>query len=412
MKQLTINKTIQKRLFEPKKQSSANDLVNNSIKYTRKKASNKLKTSQTQQNIQVIDRNRLLGVDKIKIRIPFLQSRSKYIDNFELVAVQPISKDKKKYYEIMKFNKCIPYCNIFLQTCFRKDAITMMLKNTIYVVINIPKHKYGNNVFESTYGDLADVISFLSKTLLKYNIIAKKLKIDSTRVCYIEVGRNIIVLNAKEFIDLIKRNTRCWGRNEILITRYEKGTGYGCQIQNTNKQLSYYDKNLEILEHDPLNPILYLLDGKNIKIVRCEQKLNNTQEIRRAFKKDIYLSDLLYSDICSLTLYDVWEKQKLHTNIYDLSKVNVKDIFAYINSSGLGVKMKKGLVSLISDLNNNISFDKAYKKLQENFSVNYHKKVLSKYEEIINLFNVPTFSFIDTINENIYRNNTIQEKLK
>lgn len=409
MKKLNINKTVQKRLFEPKKQSSDNDLVNNSIKYTRKKASNKLKTAQIQQNIKIFDRNRLLGIDKIKIRIPYLQARSKYIDNFELVAVQSISKDNQKYCQIMQLKKYIPYCSIFLTTIFQSQK---RLKNTIYVEINIPKHKYGNNVFESTYGDLADVISFLNKTLLKYNIIAKNLQVNSTRVCYMENGRNMITSNAKESIDLIKRNTRCWGQNKILITRYETGTGYGCQIQNTNKQLSYYDKNLEILEHDPLNPILYLLDSKNIKIVRCEQKLNNTQEIRRAFKKDIYLSDLLYSDICSLSLYDVWEKQKLHTNIYDLSKVNVKDIFAYINSSGLGVKMKKGLVSLISDLNNNISFDKAYKKLQENFSVNYHKKVLSKYEEIMNLFNVPTFSFIDTINENIYRNNTIQEKLK
>ena len=198
MKKLNINKTIQKRLFEPQKQSSVNNLAINSIKYPSKKASKKLKDSKTLRNIKnIIDRNRLLGIDKIKIRIPFLQSRSKYIDNFELVAVQPISKDKKKYYEIMKFNKCIPYCNIFLQTCFRKDAITMMLKNTIYVEINIPKHQYGNNVFESTYGDLADVISFLSKTLLKYKIIAKKLRIDSTRVCYIEIGRNFIVLNAK-----------------------------------------------------------------------------------------------------------------------------------------------------------------------------------------------------------------------
>ena len=409
MKKLNINKTVQKRLFEPKKQSSDNDFVNNSIKYTRKKASNKLKTAQIQQNIKIFDRNRLLGIDKIKIRIPYLQARSKYIDNFELVAVQSISKDNQKYCQIMQLKKYIPYCSIFLTTIFQSQK---RLKNTIYVEINIPKHKYGNNVFESTYGDLADVISFLNKTLLKYNIIAKNLQVNSTRVCYMENGRNMITSNAKESIDLIKRNTRCWGQNKILITRYETGTGYGCQIQNTNKQLSYYDKNLEILEHDPLNPILYLLDSKNIKIVRCEQKLNNTQEIRRAFKKDIYLSDLLYSDICSLSLYDVWEKQKLHTNIYDLSKVNVKDIFAYINSSGLGVKMKKGLVSLISDLNNNISFDKAYKKLQENFSVNYHKKVLSKYEEIMNLFNVPTFSFIDTINENIYRNNTIQEKLK
>lgn len=409
MKKLNINKTVQKRLFEPKKQSSDNDLVNNSIKYTRKKASNKLKTSQTQQNIRIFDRNRLLGIDKIKIRIPYLQSRSKYIDNFTQIDYIPIDKDNQKYCQIMQLKKYIPYCSIFLKTIFQSQK---RLKNTLYVEINIPKHKYGNNVFESTYGDLADVISFLNKTLLKYNIIAKNLQVNSTRVCYMENGRNMITSNAKESIDLIKRNTRCWEQNKILITRYETGTGYGCQIQNTNKQLSYYDKNLEILEHDPLNPILYLLDSKNIKIVRCEQKLNNTQEIRRAFKKDIYLSDLLYSNICSLTLYDVWEKQKLHTNIYDLSKVNVKDIFAYINSSGLGVKMKKGLISLISDLNNNISFDKAYKKLQENFSVNYHKKVLSKYEEIMNLFNVPTFSFIDTINENIYRNNTIQEKLK
>lgn len=410
MKKVNINKTIQKRLFEPQKQSSVNNLAINSIKYPGKKASKKLKDSKTLRNIKnIIDRNRLLGIDRIKVEIPYLQARDTYIKNFTEIDYMPIDKYNQKFCQIMQFKEYIPYCSILLTTIFQSQKI---IKNTLHVEINIPKHRYGNNVFESTYGDLADVISFLSKTLLKYKIIAKKLKIDRTRVCYIEVGRNFIVLNAKEFIDLIKRNTRCWGQNEILITRYETGTGYGCQIQNTNKQLSYYDKNLEILEHAPLNPILYLLDGKNIKIVRCEQKLNNTQEIRRTFKKDIFLSDLLDSGICSLALYNVWEKQKLHTNIYDLSKVNVKKIFAYINNSDLGVKMKKGLVSFISDLNNNISFDTAYKKLQKNFSVNYHKKVLSKYEEIMNFFNVPTFSFIDTINKNIYRNNTIQEQLK
>lgn len=181
MKKLNINKTVQKRLFGPKKQSSDNDLVNNSIKYTRKKASNKLKNSKTQQNIKIIDRNRLLGIDKIKIRIPYLQSRSKYIDNFTEIDYIPIDKDNQKYCQIMKLKKYIPYCSIFLTTIFQSQK---RLKNTIYVEINIPKHKYGNNVFESTYGDLADVISFLNKTLLKYNIIAKNLQVNSTRVCW------------------------------------------------------------------------------------------------------------------------------------------------------------------------------------------------------------------------------------
>ena len=74
--------------------------------------------------------------------------------------------------------------------------------------------------------------------------------------------------------------------------------------------------------------------------------------------------------------------------------------------------MKKGLVNFISDLSHQISFDEAYKRLKKEFSINYRNKVLGKYEEIMGYFKVPTFSFVETINENIYRKGLIQEHFK
>ena len=405
MLKININQTLgtdrAKQCLLPKPKEDYNKFLN--------KKGSKIKRNKNNTK-KIIDKNRLLGVDRIKITIPYLKPEREYINHFKEIDFIEIGDDK--YLKIMQYNKCLPYGSMILKTLYQVAFKDKKIKKTLHIDINIPKYVYGNNVFESTYGDLEYVINDLEALLLRNKIISRRLDLKNTQVSYLEIGRNIIVCNPREFIYKVLQHTRCWNGNKILLTKYRTNLGYGCQIQNANRQLSYYDKNLEILSNSPDNAILPLLNEKGIKIVRCEQKLNNPQEIRRVFKQDISLFDLLYTDISSSVLYDIWEKQKLNTNIYDLSKVNVKDIFDYIKDTKLGNKMKKGLINFISDLSHQISFDEAYKRLKKEFSINYRNKVLGKYEEIMGYFKVPTFSFIETINENIYRKGLIQEHFK
>lgn len=372
------------------------------------------KCTEHKQEVSLYGKNKLLGVDKIKIRIPYLEPYKEYIDKFKVISEKVIDKEGCKYHSVMEFKKKHPYFNIILKTTFilQEGDKKKILNRLLYVEVNVPKFIYGNNVFESSYKDLEDVIQFAQKVLLDNNIIARKLNLKAVKLSCLEVGRNIIVLNAKEFIDLIEQNTSSWGQNEVKLTPYKTGTGYGFVIRNKHRQLSFYDKNLEIKESDPSNPIYNLLKENNIKIVRLEQKYDTPQEIRRVFKQDLSLYDLLYNKIVSSSFYDSWEKQKLHMNIYDLPKEKVKEVISYIKSdSKLGDKMKKGLVNFISNLANKVSFDTAYKILKKNFSINYRKKVIAKYEEIMGRFSISTFSFIDVINKNVYRETKILDDI-
>lgn len=362
----------------------------------------------------------LLGIDRIKIDLPgHLASRK--LDLFDMANPQK-SNFKNMYIETFWFSK---HANLnfrlYLVNCYNNEDKDFLMSNSLRVDVNIPKFIYGNNVFESTYEDLYNTCMQVVAYLNGYGIHCNKNYMLNSPISYLEIGRNF-----SEWVDIdnIYLNTRSYNRNKISSTKYKFDSGKGVILKNSKKMLSIYDKNLEIKTFTPHDPILSFLNRRNLNIIRLEQKYTSKTEIFRNTQKYlnkpihrffpsqyITVDDILNSDVTKLLIYDIWEKYKLHTNIYDLSKANVKNIFSYINNSDLGDKMKKYLLTLINGFKNNIPFGTTYENIKKELSVNYPKKVLNKYEEIMEYFHVPSFSFINIINNNIYRNKTIQEQI-
>lgn len=357
--------------------------------------------------------NHLLGVDRIKIRIPTTLLRDNYNKYFKKNA-NYVNFTKNLYSVTYKFvNSVYKYTNLKIKHSSKNSDRNREYSNYLEIDFNVPKLIHGNNVYESTNADLINAVYRLNSLL---NEIVDINKIFEQDTAYLEIGINIGVENANDSIELLYRNTRSW-QNKIKPKIYDNG-GFSFSISNLHKKLSYYNKISEVEYNDPNNYVLPLLKKHNTKqfVIRIEQKYANKQEIKKLAEKylgksSLSLKDLLFTDIYSQILTDVWRQHKEHMNIFDLTKANTNEIISYINKSKLSTKMKIALLQLINGLINNITFDDIYKSLKKTYSKNFPCTVIHKYNEIMTHFNVPVFNLISVIEKELLRTYPFQHYL-
>ena len=105
-----------------------------------------------------LNKNRLLGVDRIKIRVPCLFLKKDYSKYFKFIGGHT-NLDKDLYTVSYKFTKATyKHTNLKIGRSSKNSNKNYEYSDYLEIDLNIPKLIHGNNIYESTNADLINAV--------------------------------------------------------------------------------------------------------------------------------------------------------------------------------------------------------------------------------------------------------------